>query len=154
MRGIERDGRDVERARSAGGAEAEFVQGDIRSAPFAASDVIVLLDVLHYMALGDQQPVLERARDALEGGGTLLLRVADADGSLRFHLTEWGDHAAVLLRGSLPRPLHARPLREWMALLEQLGFQARATPMSEGTPFGNALLVARYDRRGNDVPKP
>jgi hypothetical protein len=39
--------------------------------------------------------------------------------------------------------LKCRPLREWQTLLGRLGFAVQVLPMSEGTPFTNALLVAR-----------
>jgi hypothetical protein len=38
--------------------------------------------------------------------------------------------------------LHWRPLAEWTALLEVIGFTVVAQPMSEGTLFANVLLIA------------
>ena len=46
------------------------------------------------------------------------------------------------VRGHKVSPTWGRPLAEWMALLERLGFGVRSIPMSEGTPFANVLLVA------------
>ena len=154
LRGIERSARAVQRARSAGGAEAEYVEGDIHEQAFGNADLVLLLDVLQYNDPRIQEEVLKRVRTALDGGGTLLLRVADAGGSLRFHLTEWLDHASVLLHGLRPGRLHSRPRAAWIAALESLGFAVRAAPMSEGTPFANVLLVARYDRPPTDPPPP
>jgi hypothetical protein len=80
----------------------------------------------------------------LAGGGTLILRVADADGSLRFRYTLLVDRIVTALRAGRWPKLHTRSLPEWRALLEALGFVVRTEPMSQGTPFANVLCVARY----------
>jgi trans-aconitate methyltransferase len=144
IRGIDSSRRDIDRA-GAALPEARFECADIREARYGEADAVVILDVLHYMDGDAQRGVLERARDALRGGGVLLLRVADADGSLRFRYTVFIDHAATFLRGRGFAPFHCRPAAEWRRLLESLGFRVEAAPMSEGTAFANVLLVARYD---------
>ena len=145
MRGIDLMPRDIERARSAQ-TGAEFVVGDIRSTPFGPARCVVILDVLHYIDFDAQEEVLRRVRDSLAEGGVLLLRVGDASASLRFRITVAVDRAVMALRGHRLERLWCRPLVEWIALLEKLGFAVRAEPMSRGTPFANVLLVARYDR--------
>lgn len=144
VRGIDLMARDVERAQHAV-AEAQFVAGDIRTAPFGTAAGVVILDVLHYIGFAEQEAVLRRVREALAGGGLLLLRVADAAPTLRFRITLAVDRAVMALRGHGAGRLCCRPLSEWIALLGNLGFQVRAEPMSRGTPFANVLLVARYD---------
>jgi SAM-dependent methyltransferase len=144
IRGIDLSRRDVDRA-AAALPEARFECADIRGARFAEADAVAILDVLHYLGADAQRGVLERARDALRAGGVLLLRVADADGSLRFRYTVLIDHAATALRGQGFARYHCRPVAEWKGLLESLGFRVEAAPMSEGTAFANVLLVARYD---------
>jgi SAM-dependent methyltransferase len=145
IRGIDSSRRDVDRA-AAALPEAQFDCADLRDAPFGEADAVVILDVLHYLGADAQRAVLERAGHALRGGGgVLLLRVADADGSLRFRYTVCIDHAATFLRGQGFARFHCRPVAEWTRLLESLGFRVEATPMSEGTAFANVLLAARYD---------
>jgi SAM-dependent methyltransferase len=139
--GIEINPREVERARVALGARAHIVLGDIRHVDYAASDAIVMLDVLHYTDYAAQEAALARARAALAPGGVLLLRVADADGGARFALGKAVDRIVALARGRHFR-LWCRPLRDWLALLERLGFRTRAIPMSAGTAFANFLLIA------------
>ncbi|MDT4880179.1 hypothetical protein FQZ97_1159090 [compost metagenome] len=46
------------------------------------------------------------------------------------------------IRGHKVSPTWGRPLTEWTALLQRLGFRVQSIPMSEGTPFANVLLVA------------
>lgn len=143
MEGIELDPRAVERARIAGDGCARFVQGDIRTAAFPQADAIVVLDVLHYIDRPAQEAVLERARRAIAPGGILLLRVADARPTLRFRATIALDRLSLRMRGGRPGTYHCRPLAEWIARLEALGFEVQPRPMSAGTPFANVLLVAR-----------
>jgi SAM-dependent methyltransferase len=143
MRGIELMGREVDRARRALGPGCEVVQGDIRSAVFGSADAIVILDVLHYLPAPAQREVLKRVRAALPVGGLLLLRVGDADRGLRFHFTQWVDKALLLMRGRGRVALHCRSIEQWRQLLRECGFDnSRAEPMSHGTPFANALLIA------------
>ncbi|MDT4880176.1 hypothetical protein FQZ97_1159050 [compost metagenome] len=46
------------------------------------------------------------------------------------------------IRGHKVSPTWGRPLAEWIAVLQRLGFRVQSMPMSEGTPFANVLLVA------------
>jgi SAM-dependent methyltransferase len=141
--GVELMPRDVERARAALGDSARFISGDIRSTDFGRCDAIVILDVLHYIAVAEQNAVLRRLRDALLPSGMLLLRVGDAGGGWGFRWSNWVDHAVMFGRGHGYVRLHCRPVADWIAALETLGFQVGKIPMSAGTPFANVLLVAK-----------
>jgi SAM-dependent methyltransferase len=146
--GIELAPGDVDCARASLGSDGvEFVCGDMRSTPFPEADVAVLLDVLHYVGLADQNAVLAKVRRALSPGGVLLLRVADATFSRRFAFSRWVDAAVMLVRHRRVLPQSGRVLPEWIAQLESLGFEVRSQPMSQGTPFANVLLVARVASR-------
>jgi SAM-dependent methyltransferase len=143
VRGIELMPADVRRAKAALGATAEFECADIREAGFGNADVVVILDVLHYMDYGAQDSILARVRAALEPHGVLLLRVGNAAAGLRFRISRWVDHVVTVARGHRPGPLYCRSVDEWRAVLEGLGFNVEAHAMSAGTPFANVLLVAR-----------
>ncbi|CAN5758515.1 class I SAM-dependent methyltransferase [soil metagenome] len=142
-RGIESMPRDVRRARRALGERAEFVLGDMRTADFGKSDAVVILDVLHYIDYPAQDDVLARVRDALVGGGELLMRVGDADGGLRFKISNWVDHLVTFIRGHRLSRFYCRSLQDWQTSLCRLGFTVEPLPMNRGTPFANVLLVAR-----------
>lgn len=141
--GIELMPRDIERAqRALGEAAAEFVCGDMRHTPFPASDTVVILDVLHYIDVAEQNQVLERVRAALQPGGRLLLRIGDASSRRGFRASQWVDAIVTFVRGHRVPPVFGRSLAAWMVKLEALGFRVEAVPMSRGTPFANVLLVA------------
>lgn len=142
-RGIELMARDVARAHRALGAQCGVQQGDIRSAEFGAADAVVILDVLHYMSLAEQDAVLGRVRAALAPGGILLLRVGDAAAGLPFRLSNWVDWSVAFVRGHGATRFHCRSVAQWRSALEALGFAVQAEPMSRGTPFANVLLSAR-----------
>jgi len=143
LRGIELQRRSLARARIALGCQAHFVEGDVRRADFGNADGIVLLDVLHYIEYAAQESILERAHRSLAARGVLLLRVGDGAGGFGFHVGKWVDRMILLAEGQGWRRLHYRPLREWRALLDSIGFDCESLPMSSGTPFANVLLVAK-----------
>ena len=141
--GIELMARDVARAQASLGNAAHFVCGDMRHTPFPAADTVVMLDVLHYLSVHEQNDVLVRARRALSAHGLLLLRVGDASAKRRFLFSLWIDWLMARLRGQRGLPQGGRTLPEWVAHLTLLGFDVRSQPMSQGTPFANVLLVAK-----------
>ncbi|MET0541389.1 MAG: class I SAM-dependent methyltransferase [Variovorax sp.] len=143
--GIELMPRDVARAESSIGhlqPRPQFVCGNMCTAPFPASDLVVILDVLHYVDHEAQEGVLRRVRDALPTGGRLLLRVGDAASRRGFAISQWVDRTVTRIRGHKVSPTWGRTLQEWTALLQRLGFSVQSIPMSQGTPFANVLLVA------------
>jgi SAM-dependent methyltransferase len=142
FRGIELMPRDVERARRALGALAQIECADIRSAAYGEADVVIVLDVLHYMDRSAQQQVLQRVRASIGPAGVLLLRVGNAAGGWQFRVSRWMDAAVLYLRGHRQGRLYCRTLPDWSATLAICGFAAQAIPMSAGTPFANVLLVA------------
>ncbi|HUG21959.1 class I SAM-dependent methyltransferase [Piscinibacter sp.] len=143
--GIELMQRDVVRAQAAVGhlpSGPRFVCADMCSAELPACDVVVILDVLHYVDHEAQEGVLTRVRDALLPHGRLLLRVGDAASRRGFAASQWVDRIVTMVRGHRVPPTFGRPLHEWTALLQKLGFVVNGVPMSRGTPFANVLLVA------------
>jgi len=147
--GIELMPRDVARAARALAhlpSRPHLVCGDMRHTAFGPCDVVVMLDVLHYIELAAQDDVLARIRIALRPGGRLLLRVGDPARRVRFRISRWVDHAVTLARGHRAPPTAWRPLSAWQAALQRLGFAVHPMPMSQGTPFANMLLVCDLTR--------
>jgi SAM-dependent methyltransferase len=143
MHGIEVLEARVRAARRALGKTATVRLQDIRQAAFPECSVAVILDVLLYLDDAEQRRILERVAAVLEPGGLLLLREADADAGVSFQVTRWTERIIGMGRGQLSQTLHYRGARQWIGLLEDLGFTVDAEPMSDGTPFCNMLFVAR-----------
>ncbi len=139
--GIDLHQRDIDQARSTLGHGADFICADMRSAVLPTADVIVILDVLHYVSIADQDRLLARIRGALEPGGRLVLRVGDSGARAGFASSFWVDRVVSLLTRRAP-PQRGRSLAEWQARLAELGFETTSRPMRAGTPFANVLLVA------------
>lgn len=147
--GIELMPKDVARAQASIGhlqPAPRLVCADMCTAPLPACDLVVILDVLHYVDIEAQNGVLRRVRDALRAGGNrqarLLLRVGDASSKRGFAISQWVDRTVTRIRGHKVSPTWGRPLADWVDVLRQLGFGVQSIPMSEGTPFANVLLVA------------
>ena len=140
--GIELLARDVARARQALGDGIDIVCADMRTTAFARVDAVVILDVLHYVSIAEQDAVLARVRAALPAGGRLVLRVADATARPGFTASSWIDRIVTLARGQGFGRLAGRTLAAWEARLAELGFAVASEPMHGRTPFANVLLVA------------
>jgi SAM-dependent methyltransferase len=143
--GIELMPRDVDRAHQAVGPlplAPSFVCADMRSATLPPCEMVLILDVLHYVEPDAQTQLLRRVHGALSPGGRLLLRVGDAANRQRFAVSQWVDRVVTSVRGHRVPPTWGRSVDDWTALLRGLGFAVRALPMSAGTPFANVLLVA------------
>jgi SAM-dependent methyltransferase len=143
--GIELMPRDIARARAAlGHAEGRmnFICADMRAAALPSCDAVVILDVLHYIPIADQDALLQRVRDALSPNGRLLLRIGDAQSRRRFRISQWVDRLVTWTRGHRIPPTFGRTLPAWVQQLQSIGFDVEPRPMSQGTPFANVLLVA------------
>ncbi len=146
--GIEMMPKDVARARESIGhldPAPQILCADMRTAPLPDCDLVVILDVLHYVDHEAQEGVLRRVRAALAPGGRLLLRIGDASSSRGFAVSQWVDRTVTRVRGHRVSPTWGRTLEQWRVLLAGLGFKVQSVPMSEGTPFANVLLVADLD---------
>jgi len=148
LRGIDLRADRVQAAQRALGSSALVEAGDLRELAIPPCSVIVLLDVLLYLDAAAQGRLIARAAAALEPGGLLLLREADAGAGFAFRMTQWGERIASALRGEFAQQLHYRSAVQWIAELAGRRFEVSTEPMSAGTPFANVLFVAR------NIPQP
>lgn len=125
------------------GERVQLSGGDMLEADLSDADVIAILDVLHYVPYEEQDKLLDRIRSNLQQGGIFVTRVGNAGGGLRFAASRLVDTCMTFIQGHRLAKMWCRPLEQWVSLLEARGFSVEATPMSEGTPFANYLLVAR-----------
>jgi uncharacterized protein (DUF2062 family)/trans-aconitate methyltransferase len=141
--GIEERPKVAEAACEALAGKAEIETADLRTAGFPPADAILLLDVLHYLPPADQETVLAKAVAALQPGGVLLVRDADAGAGWRFTATRLQERFSALFRRHWRQRFHYRGADEWTAILERLGLTVDVQPMGMGTPYANVLLAGR-----------
>jgi SAM-dependent methyltransferase len=125
------------------GRHAAIECADLRKAVIPGCDLLVILDVLHYVDHAEQVALLQRVRQALAPRGRLLLRVGDPANSHRKAFSVYLDRLVIAARGHRVPTGWTRPIPEWATLLQRLGFRSvQPVAMSQGTPFANVLLVA------------
>ncbi|WP_437722751.1 DUF2062 domain-containing protein [Sorangium sp. So ce861] len=126
---------------------AEFWCADAREAELGDADTVLLIDLLHYFHVEEQDAILRRAAAAVRPGGRLLVREADTERGLRSSITLLEERIFTALRFNRGERVRFRPAREIVALLEQLGFSCETRPAWGKTPFSNVLIVGtRADR--------
>lgn len=145
LRGVDLSGSAIRRAKAALDTPIRFEQGDMCGVDLGQADVVVIMDVLHYVDRVAQDDVLRRVRKALPPHGLLLARVGDAGAGWGFHLSKRVDRMVAFFRGNAPPSLHCRPLADWVRTLEATGFIVDSIPMNGGLPFANVMLVARVN---------
>ena len=142
LHGIETGFKTVSAARAALGDQARIDIADLRDAELPPSQAVLLLDVLHYLPAEAQEDLFRRIAGALEPGGLLLIRDADAGAGWRFTATRVQERTCALARRHWKQRFHYRSAAEWSRLLESAGFAVDLQPMGMGTPYGNVLLTA------------
>jgi hypothetical protein len=108
---------------------------------------VLCLDVLHMMPFSDQEQLLARYAEALEPGGVIVVREADASAGWRFLAVSAGNRAKALFFGHWKQTFHFRAAADWHALFENLGFDVGRVGTGDGTPFANVLFVLSDRRR-------
>ncbi|XYH96212.1 DUF2062 domain-containing protein [Sorangium sp. So ce1128] len=125
---------------------AEFWCADAREAELGEADTVLLIDLLHYFRVEEQDAILRRAAAAVRPGGRLLVREADTERGLRSSVTLLEERIFTALRFNRGERVRFRPAREIVALLEQLGFSCETRPAWGKTPFSNVLIVGTRAR--------
>jgi SAM-dependent methyltransferase len=142
LHGIECNGRIARRAKIALGSRAMIHTMDLREATLPVADVILLIDVLHYLEAAAQLALLEKIARSLCHGGLLVLRIADSGAGWRFHLGRMADRFGLPMHKRVFARHHHRPLADWLRLLDSLGFSAVTEAGGAGETFANKLIWA------------
>lgn len=139
--GIELRPRVAAMARRALAADAEVIAADARVRMPASCRAALFFDVLHMMPARDQEAVLQCAATALDPGGCILVREADAAAGGRFRAVMAGNWLKAAFSGNWRQTFHYRTRAEWSGLFAASGFVVDVRGAGEGTPFGNVLFV-------------
>jgi hypothetical protein len=122
--------------------EGTFEVADVSNCELPRVDTILLIDVLHYLPLAEQDRLLQSAARAVAPAGRVLIRELDAEPTARSASTrffEWFFRKIGVNRG---RAAHYRSAADVLAVLEGCGLPSQVQGASERTPFANVLIVA------------
>jgi uncharacterized protein (DUF2062 family)/SAM-dependent methyltransferase len=139
--GVELRGRAARVARQVLEGRAEIREGDVRGIALPPCRTILLLDVLHMIGRTEQERLLDQAVAALEPGGTLVIREADASGGWGFTVVRAGNRLKSLVTGNWTQRFAFRTHAEWTALLRDRGLRVETHAADAGTPFANLLVI-------------
>ena len=143
-RGVDWDGEKVEAGnRAAAGLDVTLSQGDARTADYPPADTVLLIDLIHYFTLPEQDEILRRAAAAVRPGGRLLVREADTDRGWRSAVTLLEERVFTAVRFNKGERVRFRPAREIVSLLEAGGLGCEVRPAWGKTPFANVLVIGR-----------
>ena len=133
-----------------GPIDAAFTVSDVRSTTFAPADTVLLIDLLHYFTLEEQDAILERATAAVRPGGRLFVREADTERGWRTLVTLAEERFFTLTRFNRGERVCFRPIREIVSRMESAGLKCSSRPAWGKTPFSNLLVVG--SRRSDPRP--
>jgi SAM-dependent methyltransferase len=147
--GFDWDERKVRQAQSAARSDAAFTVADVATAKLPAADTLLLFDVLHYLPVGQQRELLDRAADSVTEGGSLLIRELDRREGWASSLGQWLERRATRSGYNRARQLSFRPIQELTAELQARGFHCEVC-RSRNMPWSaaNVLLIATRPKGG------
>src|SRR5688572_5207777 len=91
----------------------------------------------------EQDALLSAAAAALEPGGVILVREADASAGWRFQAVRFGNRLTALASGAWHQTFAFRTLAEWRESFARHGLEVEGAPAGAGTPFANHLFRLR-----------
>lgn len=119
----------------------ELSQGDARTAEVEQADTVLLIDLLHYFKIEEQDLILRRAARAVRAGGRLLVREADTERGWRSWATLFEEKLFTFLRFNRGERVKFRPAKDLARVMEDEGLSVTVTPAWGKTPFSNVLLL-------------
>ncbi|MGO9232430.1 MAG: DUF2062 domain-containing protein [Bryobacteraceae bacterium] len=126
--------------------DAHFEVDDARRFPLPRAAVILILDVLQYLAAEEQLDLLARCGSALEPDGKLIFRVQDCHRGLSSRLSAALDRAVFFLGGAGQRPL-ILSADAYRRVLEQSKLTVREIRFRNRLGLAHLLYVARKGGR-------
>jgi len=145
--GVDPAARKLRTARATGAATGRvcFVQGDAVHNPVVGPcQAILIVDVDYLLTPRQQEEVLRACYDRLTPGGVLILKTMDVRPRWKLTLNRVEEWLAVrVLRITLgrERAFTFRPLEEWVALFEEIGFRTQALRLDRGYVHPHAAVI-------------
>lgn len=120
--------------------ESAFFKGDLRSQEIAECDTALLLDVLHYLKIEEQDALLARVAESTRK--TIFVRELDPDRGWRSSVTRFQERITTRAGVNRGARVLLRPISEIANVLTKNGFDVSVAPCWAGTPFSNVLITA------------
>lgn len=133
---------------------ARFEVADLSTvaAPLPAADTVLLIDVIHYLTIAEQDTLLAQAATAVRPGGRLVVREADTERGWRSAMTLAEEKLFTFVGFNRGARVHFRPAKSIVGRLRDAGLVCRVEPAWGMTPFSNVLVIG--DRApGAGVPQ-
>jgi 2-polyprenyl-3-methyl-5-hydroxy-6-metoxy-1,4-benzoquinol methylase len=142
--GIEWDERKVSFAHrlAPDASTCSMQQGNLLDAAWPKTDVVVLVDVLHYFPIPVQQKLIQRIAEHLEPGGVLYLREMNLEAQGRARITRTIERLAVALRWNRATRVHWRNIQAIQEDLVHVGLQPALCLSGSHFLDGNCLISA------------
>ncbi|MGC4064270.1 MAG: DUF2062 domain-containing protein [Polyangiaceae bacterium] len=145
LTGFDWDQAKIESAQRAARGDARYFTADLRDAPLATVDTLLLFDVLHYLPPDAQDALLFRCAKAVRPGGRLLVRDIDKNRGLGSVFTRLFERIGTKLGVNRAGTLAFRSSTAVVAELERLEFtlEKRAPNGTHAALLDNQLWVFR-----------
>ena len=121
-----------------------YIQGTIADVQEGSFQAICILDVLYLLPDAQKLDVLQRCRALLAPDGLLLLKTNDTRPPWKYALVRLEEELAVrLLRLTYGGEIHFRGVPQYLALLQEAGFEARVMQIDGVVPIPHRLFVCQ-----------
>ncbi len=122
-----------------------FISGDITKKNIPIADTIILFHVLHHLASFKQQEnLLQKCYKKIKKDGKLIIVEVEPKFSYKYFLAWFVDHFLVswIFEKKLYSPIYFRSSKDWIGMINKLGFKARQYDLDSGKPFSHVLIEA------------
>lgn len=150
LTGFDWDESKIGTARIAATNDASYSVTEIQSAPIPETDTILIVDVLHYLPLADQDELLARAAASLRNGGRLIVREVDSRRTLSSAITQWFERLSIHFNFNRGGAMTFRSRQQQCDALRCHGFTVMEMVAMPGFTLDNVLLLAT--RSTTDAP--
>jgi SAM-dependent methyltransferase len=151
--GFDLDESKVELARRtfAGWEGMDFWKGDVVASDYPAADVITIIDVLYLIPFEAQEAILRKCHAALPAGGLLAIKEMDDRPRWKARWNRMQETLAVKIIGfTLGSRFYFAGQREYIPLLERIGFEVEVVPLHKGYWYPHILYIAKKKRAAAD----
>ena len=132
--------------RAAEGLPATFRKADLREPTLEPCDTALLIDVLHYLTVEEQDAVLRNVARAARR--LVVVRELDPDRGWRSTVTRVQEALTTGVGYNRGARVNVRPIAELTRVLSGEGFAVEVSPCWGATPFSNVLIVGRRRDEG------